>query len=258
MACALLPHASPDKPLLGEIERVIGRVANFKERAREYYFAVILSPHQCPQCGGRLRMTGQSECSCSCGNIFDPTLAFQKSHCCGSGLLRKTFHYACSRCNRIVPSRFLFAERIFHGAYFREMMRESRKRAKEKREEVRRLLAESRSGVFLLMDDPDIGSIPGLIQDLDEFIGQQRIGADESVFDTTAGFRIEHYREHILSLLSWDTVLFSDIVPLAEDCRRDRTWRFITLVFMENDREVELVQHGNDLVVQRVYNEAHA
>jgi len=43
---------------------------------------------------------------------------------------------------------------------------------------------------------------------------------------------------------------------VAENSRRDKIWRFITLVFMQNDREVDLTQYGNDLLVQRIHNEA--
>ena len=67
-----------------------------------------------------------------------------------------------------------------------------------------------------------------------------------------------HYREHILSILDWDSVLFSNMSPLTEDWRLDKIWRFITLIFMENDREVKLTQHGSDLRVQKVYNEAYS
>ena len=68
---------------------------------------------------------------------------------------------------------------------------------------------------------------------------------------------MEEYQEHISSILSWDSVLFSDITPLIDNDRQDRVWRFVTLVFMENDREVELTQDGNDLWVQRIYHEAY-
>jgi len=133
--------------LIRGIGRVIGRVAVFKERVRDYYFDVILSQYQCIECGGPLLMTDQSECACSCGKIFDPTIAFQKSPCCQAHLVKKTFHYVCSRCNAVVPSRFLFDEKVFDASYFKKMMRESRKRANEKREEIRRLLAGSRSRI---------------------------------------------------------------------------------------------------------------
>jgi hypothetical protein len=136
------------------------------------------------------------------------------------------------------------------------MMRESRDRAKQKKEEVRRLLAGSRSGALDLMEEPNLESIPGLIQDLNDFIKPE--GVETFAFTSTdACFRMDQYREHIFSILSWEGVLFSDIVPLIENDHRDKIWRFITLVFMDNDHEVELTQHGRDLLVQRRQNEAY-
>jgi hypothetical protein len=71
------------------------------------------------------------------------------------------------------------------------------------------------------------------------------------------GFQMDRYREHILSVPGWDIVLFSDISPLADDDRRAKAWRLITLVFMDDKREVEFAQHNRDLRVQRAYHETH-
>ncbi len=188
---------------------------------------------------------------------FGPTIAFQQSLCCGAGLVRKTFYYACSKCNKTVPSRFIFDEKLFDATYFREMMRESREKAKRKKEEIRRFLAESRSNALPLMDGPLLESIPGLIQDLDDFIKAGAIKVCSNfLFDTQSDFSMTDY--HIISILGWDTMLFSGIAPLIDDHRRDRVWRFITLIFMQNDREVELTQNGSDIWVQKVYNEAYS
>jgi hypothetical protein len=243
-------------PLIRSIKGVLGRVTHFKEKARSFYFEVILSQYQCPVCGGTLRMIGQSQCSCSCGNSFDPTLAFQKSTCCGVRLVKKTFHYVCSRCNESVSSRFLFDERVFDRKYFKDMMRESRRKAKEKREEIRRILAESRSFDLHLMDEPNLDSIPGLIQDLNDFIDGGDPENDFSPFEARSSFSMEDYRNHILSILGWDGISFSEIEPLIEESRQDRVWRFITLVFMDHDGEVEVTQQGYDLQVRKIYNEA--
>jgi hypothetical protein len=200
-------------------------------------------------------MIGQSQCSCSCGNVFDATLAFQQSSCCGAKLFRKTFHYACSRCNQTVHSRFLFDERLFDAAYFKEMMRESRARAKRKREEVKRLLGGSRSGVLQLMEEPCLESVPGLTQALNDFIGIEM--ADGASFAPKSRFSMGDYRNHILSILGVGSRLFSDIAPLSSDHRKDKVWRFITILFMTQDREVELTQYGADILVERVANETH-
>jgi hypothetical protein len=157
---------------------------------------VILSVSQSPACGGQLHMTGNSVCSCSCGNVFDPTLAFQKSACCSAGLVRKTFHYACSQCHKPIPSRFIFDEKIFDKAYFREMMRESRARKKKKREEIRQLLAESRSEPLNLTENPNLEAIPGLIEELNDFIQNVSGESDQYSFDINEPFDMDKYREH--------------------------------------------------------------
>jgi chromatin segregation and condensation protein Rec8/ScpA/Scc1 (kleisin family) len=68
---------------------------------------------------------------------------------------------------------------------------------------------------------------------------------------------MDEYRQHILSSLGWTEILFSTIDPFTEDSRLDRVWRFIALIFMENDGELELTQYGNDILVQRTYNETY-
>ena len=230
-----------NNPLVHEISTVLGRIKGFKDRVRQYYFEVMLSAFSCPICNGRLHMIGSSRCICECGKILDPTLAFQKSTCCGSRLVRKTFHYACIRCHKPVASRFLFDEKVFDKNYFREMMRESRKKAQQKREEIKRLLADSRSGVLPMMEEPDLDSISGLLHDLDDFI-QQSNGRAPFPFYIENSFNMDDYRKHILAILNWNRMLFSRITPFVGDHRRDRVQRFVTLIYMENDREIELTQ----------------
>ena len=111
--------------LVREIIEALGRVKKYKHRARNFYFDVLFSIYKCPACGGQLKMTEENNCSCACGNVFDPTLAFQKSACCGAGIVRKTFHYACSKCRKSTPSRFIFDERVFDKAYFRKKEKRS-------------------------------------------------------------------------------------------------------------------------------------
>lgn len=254
----LLLQKLKENPLVRSICRVQEQIDAFKERVRAFYFEVVLSAHPCAKCRGRLIMTGISACQCTvCGNAFDPTAEFQRSPCCGSALIRKTYHYACARCYRVVPSRFIFDEKIFDKAYFREMMEESRSRAKKKREEIRRLLAESRSDVLALDEAPDLKSIPGMLHDLDNFIHHSET-IDQYDFDIENNFSMDDYRNHILSVLTWDSVPFSNIAPLTDNHRCDRVRRFITLVFMENDQEVTLTQDTRDIRVQKVYNETYS
>jgi hypothetical protein len=247
-----------DNPLIRKICGVMGRVKSFKAQARQFYFDVILSSFSCPVCGGRLKMSGTSQCSCGCGKVLDPTLAFQKSSCCSAGLVRKTFHYVCSGCHKTVASRFLFDERVFDRTYFKQMMRESRQRAKKKREMVRQFLADSRSGVLDFIEVPVLESLPGFVEDLDDFIDVLPDGMAQVVIDKGPEFRMDDYRAHINSILGWDGILFSDIRAFVDDMRSDRVWRFITLVYMQHEREVRLTQRNNDILVKRVYHETYA
>jgi hypothetical protein len=136
------------------------------------------------------------------------------------------------------------------------MMRESRDRSKKKREMVKQLLADSRSGALDLTETPDLESLPGLVEDLNDFIGAQP--TDMVVFDEKPEFRMDDYRAHINSILGWDCILFSEIGALIDDMRDDKIWRFITLVYMQHEREVMLTQHENDILVKKVYHEAYA
>lgn len=245
-------------PLVHQINGILGYVGAYKERVRDFYFQVLLSQHACPTCGDALRMSGTSECSCHSGHIFDPTVTFQPSPCCQARLIRKTFHYACSRCHETVPSRFLFDERVFDAEYFREMMREHRDHIKSRREEIGRLLAKSKSGALLLTEELRLDTIPDFLQDLDAFIQGNPIQLCDDAFELKSDFNLAAYRSHILSLLDQHILRFSDISPLTGDDRRDRARRFITLVFMDNDREINLQQHGNDLLIRRYDHEAYA
>ena len=236
-------------PLIGGIGQVLSRVSSFKELARAYYFEVVLSLYRCPDCNGKLRMVGVSECSCPCGKTLDPTITFQQSRCCNARLVRKTFHYACSKCHAIVPSRFLFDERLFDKAYFREMIQEARARERRKKEELKAILAGSRSDTLILLEEPCLDSIPGLTEALNGLIGAETSGFQN--FLSRSGFSLEDYRNHLLSVIGNGSRLFSDISPLIEDCRRDKIWRFVTLIFMRQDREVLLTQYGSDILVER-------
>jgi predicted Fe-S protein YdhL (DUF1289 family) len=248
------PCIETGNPLRLGIIQLRRHVGQFKERARAFYFDVILSVHPCPECGGRIRMSGKSECTCGCGHVFDPTTAFQKSPCCGQHVVRKTNHYVCPGCQRTVPSLFLFDERLFDKAYFREMVRRSRARAAKRREEMRRILEGYRSGALRFTEAPCLEAVPGLVDDLDAFVGGAASGPDH--LDLNSVFKMEDYRNHILDILGNDGFMFSDIWPLMDDARKDRIWRFVTLIFMQNDREVVLTQFGNDLLVERRSGEA--
>jgi hypothetical protein len=137
------------------------------------------------------------------------------------------------------------------------MMRESRERSKKKREEIKRLLTNSRSNALTLTENPSLESVPGLVEDLNDFIQLESDEAGQMIFNEGPRFSMDDYRNHINSSLTWDGISFSEIVPLIDDIRIDRIWRFITLVYMQQDREVDLSQQGQDIFVKRIYDEAY-
>ena len=161
-------------PLLAGIETVHQRIAALKAGVREFYFDVLMSLHSCPECDGKMRMTGPSRCACECGVSLDPTVAFQRSQCCGAALVKRRCHYACSSCRAVQPSRFLFDERLFDPDYFRERMRVHRQERKRKREALKRLLADSHSDTWFAENPAGFDLPLTLCRDLDEHIAAVR------------------------------------------------------------------------------------
>ena len=237
--------------LLDGLGLVVSRLEVLREWVRTFYYEVLLSGHACPDCGGRLLMTGPGRASCeACHSSLDPTVEFQQSPCCGASLVFRRAHYACRQCGAPVPSRFLFDERLFNAGYFSERMRESRERWHLEIEELRRRVAESRSEEFAVFDVPELDSIPGLADALDS-LSRSAFSSDDAGFWDDDPFVMDAYREVIWHGVCEDAVLFSQVPALNSDPRRDRARRFMTLVFMEQEREVDLAQYGNDLLVMR-------
>jgi hypothetical protein len=131
------------------------------------------------------------------------------------------------------------------------MMRDSRARAREKREEIRLLLLGSRSGPLVFAELPAIADVPGLCDALDSFVGSvatfplREFAAGDDVFD------MDQYRRMILQALTEYSVWFDALPRLSEDVRRDRVRRFVTLVYLEHEGQVDLSQFGERIVVMR-------
>jgi chromatin segregation and condensation protein Rec8/ScpA/Scc1 (kleisin family) len=153
-------------------------------------------------------------------------------------------------CGQVVASKFLFDERLFDTEYFRTKMAESRENARIRREEIKNLLAASRSQPLIFENSQELDSVPGLVMALDEFIGSTEIH-HVSDYAPPVEFRIEEYREAILTALADYSLRFTAFSPLSGDLRKDRIWRFITLIHLEHNGEVELIQEGNDILVRR-------
>lgn len=115
-----------------------------------------------------------------------------------------------------------------------------------------KFLAEARSGELPFLQDPCLESVPGLIADLDHFVGTDEVQADDTGFEVDSGFEMGDYRSHILSALGCGSRMFSSINNILSDPREDKIWRFVTLIFMRHEREVELTQHDNDLLIESI------
>jgi len=240
----------PDNPLVLDILRVLARLQAFKEQVREFYFEVLLSAYVCPECGGSLRMVGDSRCMCDAGHVFDPTIAFQRSECCDARIVRRVLHYECTACRSVTRSRFLFDERVFDKEYFREMMRDSRERARQKREAIRLLLLGSRSVPLVVDDVPNLEEVPGLVEALDLFVSTEPKTSPQHFVDDDV-FDMEKYRRMIMDSVGDWRIWFDALPRLCEDSRKDRARRFTTLVYLEHEGQVDLTQAGDRIVVRR-------
>ncbi len=234
--------------LLSRMAAVENVIESYRASVRNFYFSVLLSKFRCPQCQGQFQVVGPSAALCGCGAAFDPTVTFQKSGCCGAVLVKRQCHYACNVCGDVVPSIFLFDEVLFDSEYFREKMRLSREQRRREQAETRVILRAERSGTLSIFDEVDLNALPGLMADLDGLIGAKN--TDERVQEWENSLTLNDYRLHIVGLLQTE-VLFSSIVPLISEERRDKVYRFISLIFMEQDREVMLSQYGEDILVER-------
>ena len=187
-------------------------------------------------------MVRDSWCSCAaCGTEFDPTLAFQTCSTCDSRLRLKINRYWCPRCREQVRSRFCIDGQVFDAAYFREKMAESRQRRQARIEDVRKMLATSRSQPYALENDPSLAAVPGLEAALDQFVTRP---VDMAFMHNTDSptFDLERYRKHIRELADGCIVNFDGISSLTPDPKLDRVFRFIAVVFMENAGEITLEQ----------------
>ena len=243
------------------MSRIVGGfvfgVAQYKASARDYYFGVLLSNLSCPVCGEKLKMTKGGQACCTRGHHLDPTTTFQKSGCCGAKLVRRSLHYACACCGKTVPSRFLFDERVFDRAYFRQRMADSRAKKRQRREMMRLARRGERSRTLTLTEDPRVDLLPGFAEALAGFIGFEAGAWDEGFcLDAQGCPGLGAYRRHILDhVLRYRQVTFSKIDPLTDEPKRDRATRFVALIFLLHDGEVEVTQYGSDIEIELPYDE---
>ena len=221
------------------------RAACLREKVRWLYYAVFLFGKECPGCHhADLAMLRDSWCRCrACGHESDPTLCFQTCPDCGSRLAKRIFHYWCPQCQQTVRSFYCLDAKVFDADYFAEMMRESRARKEARIEELRALLAESRS-LPLSPDCPLDAGITDLQSDLDGIVSIP-VALFANTIRNRPAFNMDLYRQHILELVQGCVVNFDGISTLVEDARLDRVFRFIAVVFMDQEGLLDIQQEAD-------------
>lgn len=218
------------------------------EKARRFFYRVMLIGHRCPKCKGSLVMASEGMCRCvSCGKEFDPTVGFQRCPQCGGVPVLRVRRYQCRDCGGDVISKFLFDGLVFDPDYFRQRMAESRQRRKEQRERVRQMLAERRSAE-LPLDYADLGSVPDLVDALNALTA----GMDETIaIGAAEEFNLKAYESHVRAHIQGFPVSLTDIPPLSEHPKKDLIWRFIAVIFLAHAGVIDVWQDGRDVMVKK-------
>ncbi|MHC4259241.1 MAG: hypothetical protein ACYSTF_02335 [Planctomycetota bacterium] len=221
----------------------------FVQNARRFFYSVMLLGYRCPKCRGLLKIVAEGVCRCNrCGHELDPTVQFQKCSACDGTPVLRARRYKCNKCGSDIRSKFLFDGLVFDAGYFREKMTESRQRKKEKREQVRMMLADCRSPAMSL-GIADLASVPGL----EDALNSLTAGLSSNFeIESRTEFNLKRYEEHIKAHIQDFPVSLDEIPPLSEEnTRKDLIWRFIALIFMAHAGVVNIWQDGPDIMVIR-------
>ena len=219
------------------------------EKAKRYFYSVMLIGYRCPECNGRLEMIGEGQCRCnSCNHDFDPTIEFQRCSSCGGLIKLIVRRYQCRTCEANINSRFLFDGLVFDRDYFRTKMLESRQRKSTLRESVRQMLAEGRSDP-LALEAGDLNSVPGLVEALNSLTS----GLEESILvEWKEKFDMNRYQDHVREYIGTEPVNLREIPPLIENLRLDLIWRFIAIIFLAQTGGIEVQQEKEEILVAKV------
>jgi len=226
---------------------IVKAVESFVEKAKRFFYSVMLLGYRCPECSGWLEMAGESKCKCtSCGNQFDPTIAFQRCSACGGVPLLRVSRYQCKNCHSDIRSKFLFDGLVFDTEYFRQKVAESRERKKEQRARVRQMLAECRSD-DLPLGAVDLAGVPGLVDALNSLTA----GLDTAfAIEPRDEFDLKRYEKHIQAHIQDFPLSLEEIPPLSrESARKDLIWRFIAVIFLAHACVVDIWQEREDIMV---------
>ena len=221
-------------------------VGLFVQKAKRFFYHVMLFGYRCPKCNGSLAMIAEGVCKCdSCELEFDPTVQFQRCSNCGGKPVLKVRRYSCKGCGSDIRSKFLFDGLVFDRKYFKTRMAEFRQRKKEQRERVRQMLAESRSSK-LPMEAVDFNTVPSLVDALNSLTSS--LDAD---FEITSHeeFDLKRYESHIEAHIQDFAINLLDIPPLSENARKDLIGRFIAVIFLAHTGIVDIWQEDSNIMV---------
>jgi len=216
------------------------------QKAKKFFYNVMLFGYRCPKCNGSLAMIAEGVCKCnSCELEFDPTVEFQQCSNCGGKPVLKVRRYCCKDCGSDIRSKFLFNGLVFDRQYFKTRMAKSRQRKKEQRERVRQMPAESRSSK-LPMEAVDFNTVPSLVDALNSLTS----GLDAD-FEITSHeeFDMKRYESHIEAHIQDFAINLLDIPPLSENARKDLIWRFIAAIFLAHTGIVDIWQEDSNIMV---------
>jgi hypothetical protein len=221
-------------------------VETFKQRAKVFFYSVMLLGHHCPKCTGLLAMFAEGKCRCvGCEKELDPTVVFQRCSFCGGVPVLRVRKYQCRSCGSDITSKFLFDGLVLNPDYFRHKMTESRQRKHQQRERVRQMLANSRSA-DLSLGMADLDSVPGLVDALNALTA----GIGESLaVESRDEFDLRAYESHIQAYVHEFPVSLRDIPPLSKNTRKDLIWRFIAVIFLTHDSVIDVWQERQEIMV---------
>ncbi len=228
--------------------RLMEMVLGFTGRARKLYYAVMLLGHSCSMCGGKLVMVAEGRCKCrACSHEIDPTIAFQRCSTCGGKSVLRVRRYQCQQCGTDISSRFHFDDLVFDAGYFRKKMGESRRRKKQQREQVRKMLAESQSAA-LQFPAADLETIPGLVDALNGLT----VGVEDMLsWVPQKGFDLKRYESHIQAHVGDFPISLDEIPPLEDNPRKDRIGRFVAIIFLAHFGLIKIWQDGQEIMVMK-------
>ena len=139
----------------------------------------------------------------------------------------------------------------FDREYFRQRMVEARERAREAR--MRRIgeLMAARSGPLVMEEPIDLAVVPGLTEALDGFVALPIPLELIQRFARRSDFDLHEYERHILRHTTPLVTRFDAILPLIEDHRKDRIFRFIAVIFLAHAGRLDIWQEGNHILVKQ-------